>query len=264
MNTTPALDAEHPSDDARRFAPELHDAVMGFRTAPRTRDALSPKTRQLVLLALYASACTMHHPGIRRHVDGALAAGATTAEIADTLATVAPLGVHTFAVAVPVLLEVLAESGAETEAPEIEAGAAAIKADFLASRGYWTEQREMLARFLPEYFRAYMKLSAAPWKSGPLDDITRELLCVAIDCSVAHMYVAGIRIHARNALAYGATRDQLLAVFELASTIGTDAYLYGMDCVAEAVSVNPAPDIDTQEDTVGADYAATRRLGDDG
>ena len=52
----------------------------------------------------------------------------------------------------------------------------------------------------------------------------RELIYTAFDASATHMFEPGLRQHIRNALALGATREELMEVLELASGIGVQAF----------------------------------------
>src|SRR3984885_7913760 len=88
-----------------------------------------------------------------------------------------------------------------------EARKAKIKQDFIDARGYWSRGWDPLLDIAPDYFEAYAKLSSVPWKTGTLSPKIKELLYIAIDSSITHMYEPGLRVHIRNALRYGATRD---------------------------------------------------------
>ncbi|MFT3797498.1 carboxymuconolactone decarboxylase family protein [Microbacterium sp.] len=212
----------------RSAAPELYDAVIGFGDASAHSARLEPKVAALVALAVRASACTLSAEGIDHWVAVAMAAGATAAEVADVLASIAPLGNHAVGASLPVLLEVAAEAGQQIGEPELTAQAKQIKDEFVAMRGYWTDGRERLARYLPGFFASYMELSAAPWKHGVLEGKVRELMMVAIDASVAHMYTDGVRLHARMAMQNGATLDELIGALEIAATLGVDGFVHGM------------------------------------
>jgi len=59
---------------------------------------------------------------------------------------------------------------------------------------------------------------------------------IAIDCAITHMYETGLRIHIRNALKFGATREEILEVFEIAAVLGASTYVAGM----QAMSASPA------------------------
>ena len=84
---------------------------------------------------------------------------------------------------------------------------------------------------MPDYFAALAQLSAEPWLNGSLTDKERELVCVAIDCTVTHMYEPGLKIHIRQALKNGASRDEILAVFHLAALTGLEGYIAGAEAM---------------------------------
>jgi alkylhydroperoxidase/carboxymuconolactone decarboxylase family protein YurZ len=216
----------------REVSPEFHDAVSQFWSAPFADDCLSARNRELIMLALHASATTLHAEGIDLHIGRALDAGATPLEILDVLVSISPLGVHAFAIGFPALLDELQQARGEAELPPISEEADRIKQAFIEKRGYWTEQRELTARLVPNFFKAYLALSSEPWQSGALDAKTRELVYIAIDCSITHMYDHGLRIHIRNALKHGATPEEILQVFTLAATIGVNAYVAGAKALA--------------------------------
>ena len=67
-----------------------------------------------------------------------------------------------------------------------------------------------------------------PWTNWALSGKKRELICIAIDCTVTHMFEPGLVIHIRHALAKGARRDKILEVFHLASLTGLEGYVAGV------------------------------------
>jgi alkylhydroperoxidase/carboxymuconolactone decarboxylase family protein YurZ len=234
MSEESAAGNELGGEAARTAGPEIFDAVLRFWRTPFRPGALSAKDKELVALAVHSAASTLNAPGIARHVERARELGASDAEIADVLVSISPLGVHTFSMAVPALLSEMKALGrdADAELPPMGEEMRRIKEDFIRERGYWTEQREMLACLVPEFFRAYMALSFEPWRSGVLGPKLRELMYIAIDCSITHMYEHGLRIHIRNAVRHGATRDEILEVFEIAAVLGADTYRAGMAALA--------------------------------
>ena len=54
-----------------------------------------------------------------------------------------------------------------------------------------------------------------------------------IDSSTTHMYEPGLRIHIRNALKYGATRDEIMEVFQLTSVLGVHTITMGVPALRE-------------------------------
>jgi alkylhydroperoxidase/carboxymuconolactone decarboxylase family protein YurZ len=189
--------------------------------------------KELILLALHAAPSALNEAAINRQVRRALKAGASESDIADVLVTIIPLANHPLYTGIPILMEELRDAGLEAEcvAPEMSDGVRALKDDFIARRGYWTEKRDMIGRWMPDYFNSFINACMEPWRSGSLTPLERELMYIAIDCSITHTYEAGLRMHIQNALRYGATRDQILEVFQLAGLLGTEGYVLGIECV---------------------------------
>ena len=47
----------------------------------------------------------------------------------------------------------------------------------------------------------------------------KELVYCAFDCAATHLYVPGLKLHMKNALGYGATPQEILAVLEIATLL---------------------------------------------
>jgi alkylhydroperoxidase/carboxymuconolactone decarboxylase family protein YurZ len=71
----------------------------------------TPKEVELLSIAFDASYTHMYAPGTRRHVKGALAAGATVEEIMEVLKLCVVQGVQACNLGVPILAEELARIG---------------------------------------------------------------------------------------------------------------------------------------------------------
>lgn len=187
---------------------------------------LTPKMRELLLLAMHGTSTALNVDATTRQVDRALAVGATEAEIVDVLITLVAVANHASYTTIPILTEELAVAGLEETADaELDTAFEAAKAEFVAARGFWNVDREPIARMMPEFFSALNGISTESWKNGPLSTKERELVCIAIDCTVTHIYEPGLRLHIRNALANGATRAEILQIFQLAATLGLEGYL---------------------------------------
>jgi alkylhydroperoxidase/carboxymuconolactone decarboxylase family protein YurZ len=70
-----------------------------------TSGVFTPKEVELLSIALDASYTHMYAPGTRRHIKGALAAGATPEEIMETLKLCVAQGVHSCNLGIPILAE---------------------------------------------------------------------------------------------------------------------------------------------------------------
>jgi alkylhydroperoxidase/carboxymuconolactone decarboxylase family protein YurZ len=211
----------------RRASPGFYEAAQRYWHAALSATALSSRMKELVLVALHATATSLHSEGIRRHVTRALAAGATEQDVLDVLMTIVGISNHALYSAVPLLVRELEAAGEAEGPPPMSTEVQATKDDFIRARGFWNEQRDVIARMMPDYFAALSQVSTAPWLNGSLSEKERELICIAIDCTVTHMYEPGLVIHIRHALQKGATREEILAVFHLAALTGLEGYVLG-------------------------------------
>lgn len=212
----------------KETVPTLHGAASAFWKAAHGPGALSPRMKELVLVALHGTVTSLHSAGTRRHVARALEAGAKPSDVLDVLLTIVGAANHALYFAVPVLMrELKAAGGPQAEIPEVTPQAQAIKEEFIRTRGMWNEQRDVIVRMMPEYFGALSQISTASWKDGSLTRKERELVCIAIDCTVTHMFEPGLALHIRCALEHGASRQEILDVFQLASLTGLESYIEG-------------------------------------
>jgi alkylhydroperoxidase/carboxymuconolactone decarboxylase family protein YurZ len=216
-----------------KHSPRLMAAYQRMAAVAADGGALEPKMKDLILIAVNASTTSPRPDALRRHIRSALASGATAAEIAEVFEVTSVLGVHSLTVGVPVLLDLLAVDGKPAELPQMDARRAELKQAFIINRGYWTDLWEAVLRLAPDYFEAYTEYSSVPWKHGPLPPKDKELIYVAITASTTHLFEPGIRVHAKNALGYGATPEEIMGVLELVSLLGIDTLTVGMPILEE-------------------------------
>ncbi len=232
-------------NDVLELDPDFFEAYLNLSSVPwRRAGGLEPKLRELIYVAIDASTTHLYGSGTRIHMQNALKYGATREEILEVLQLTSVLGVHSCTVGVPILLEELALAGrtVETQQP-LPVEQEALKAEFIETRGYWSDLWEGVLRLSPEYFEAYKEFSSVPWRNGTLSPRDKELIYVAIDAATTHLYEPGIRIHIRNALKHGATAQEIMEVFELISVLGihtcTDSVPILVELTAEAASERP-------------------------
>ncbi|MBB5406346.1 alkylhydroperoxidase/carboxymuconolactone decarboxylase family protein YurZ [Paraburkholderia sp. WC7.3g] len=217
----------------RLTAPTSFEAAARFWRVAIGDEHLSPRMKELVLLALHASATALNEKAIRRHVERARVAGASEHDVIDVLLSIVGLSNHALYFAVPILLEELrATRGPDAaELPSTRSDIEEIREDFVKTRGFWNEQRDTIARLLPDYFKALSGLSTEPWKHGSLTPKERELIYIAIDSSVTHMYGTGLALHIRHALQHGATREEILTIFQLGALTGLETFILGSEAL---------------------------------
>jgi alkylhydroperoxidase/carboxymuconolactone decarboxylase family protein YurZ len=100
-------------DSFARLDPEWTDQFMATGVGIYTDGVLSTKEIELLSIALDASYTHLYAPGIRRHIKGALAAGASVQEIMEILKLCVAHGIQTCNLAVPILADEL-ERGPST------------------------------------------------------------------------------------------------------------------------------------------------------
>jgi alkylhydroperoxidase/carboxymuconolactone decarboxylase family protein YurZ len=91
-----------------RLDPEWTDQFIATGADIYGNDALSIKEIELLSIALDATYTHMYGPGIRRHIKGALQAGASVEEIMEILKLCVAHGVQACNLGVPILAEEMA------------------------------------------------------------------------------------------------------------------------------------------------------------
>lgn len=215
----------HRTWDARwesllRLDAEFVDAYLQFSGVPWKHNHLDDKVKAFVAITVCAAATHLYLPGVRQHLETAVAFGATREELVEVLELASTVGIHAANVGVPVLLEVLQEEGLRDGAEPLDARREASKQRFIENRGYWHASWEGLLELDPDLFDGYVEFSSVPWRKGVLEPKVKELMYCAFDAAATHLYVPGLKLHMRNALRYGATAGEIMEVLEIASTLG--------------------------------------------
>ena len=100
-----------------KLDPAWTEKAIAMAIAPAVAGTLDAKTIELIGIALDVSCTHLYAPGVRRHIQRALKAGATREEITAVLQLCCMQGLHSMCVAAPILLE---EIGALAPAMKIK------------------------------------------------------------------------------------------------------------------------------------------------
>jgi alkylhydroperoxidase/carboxymuconolactone decarboxylase family protein YurZ len=92
--------------------------------------------------------------------------------------------------------------------------------DALRAAGHWNPDWDAMAALSPDWTEQFMRMVSIPLNSPALDARTFELVCIAIDASVTHMFAPGTRRHIRRALDLGVSTEEIMAVLQLTATLG--------------------------------------------
>lgn len=103
-----------------------------------------------------------------------------------------------------------------------------LKDDFIRVRGYWNDFWDGLLLLSPDFFETYLRLSSVPWSPGVLPPKVKEFIYIAIDAATTHLYEPGLRVHIQNALRHGATKEEIMEVYQLTSMLGMHTCTMGV------------------------------------
>ncbi|MDG3010165.1 carboxymuconolactone decarboxylase family protein [Rhodococcus sp. D2-41] len=95
-------------DGLAEMDPEWTEQYLATATQSWRSGVLSPKTIELLCIAVDASCTHMYAPGVRRHIRAALELGVTAEEILEVLKLATVVGIHSCNIGVPILVEELA------------------------------------------------------------------------------------------------------------------------------------------------------------
>ena len=203
-----------------------YDVSAQFWRAPMVGKHLTPRMKELIYFAMHASAAALNVEAMRRQCKRVIAAGGTEQDIVDVLIAIVGLANHALYSSVPVLEEEWKAAGKPEEVvPEDDSALQEAKKRFIEIRGFWNSDRDSVARQMPDYFAALSNMSTEAWYRGSLTRKEREFICIGIDCTVAHSYTPGLRIHIKNAISEGATKGEILEIFQLAALMGLEGYV---------------------------------------
>ncbi len=105
--------------------------------------------------------------------------------------------------------------------------------DAMRAGGQWNKNWDPMARLDADWTEKFFAMVSAPLNSGVIDPKTFELLAIAVDASVTHMYGPGVRRHIRRALALGVTPEEITAVLQLTATLGLHTMSLGAPILVE-------------------------------
>lgn len=191
------------------------ETYKSFVSAPLKTNHLDEKTREIIQIALSSSPTHLNERATRHHIKKALHLGVTKKEIAEVLKVVSILGVHSSALAVPILMK-----HTEKEVGFLTRRQQDLKKKFVDTMGYWNEFRDDLLQLDEVYFEHYYNFLTLPIRRGILSVKTIELIYIAIDASTTHLFERGTDIHIKSALKQGVTKGEIFEVLQITSALG--------------------------------------------
>ncbi|WP_380872115.1 carboxymuconolactone decarboxylase family protein [Sphingomonas sp. DBB INV C78] len=214
----------------KEWDPQGAKALLRVGNNPWTNGVLPRKEVELISLALHCACSSLNETGTRQHIHGALEAGATRDEVLVVLKMGAALAIHSCSLGAPILLEEMAAAGvtpSDTPKPPTPAS------DRMREIGQWNAAWDPFYELSPAWTDDFFALAAGIYQSGIFTPRFVELLSIAFDASVTHMYTPGTRRHIKGALAAGATPEEIMAVLHLCVSMGLQSCVLGVSILEE-------------------------------
>jgi alkylhydroperoxidase/carboxymuconolactone decarboxylase family protein YurZ len=219
----------------RAWDPAWAESCAKMSTNPWTAGVLPRKFIELVGVGLNAACTNLNADGTRRHIRGALKAGATREEILTVLKMAAIMSIHSCSLGAPILLEEAKASNVDL--PQRAKDAAPTPAcDKMQAVGQWNTAWDPFFALDPVWTDDFMAVGVGIYGTGILTPKEVELLSIAFDASYTHMYAPGTRRHIRGALKLGATSAEIMEIFKLCVVQGVQACNLGVPILAEELA----------------------------
>ncbi len=194
--------------------------LRSMSNAPWHGGVLTPRFVELVSVAINVAVTSLDAAATRRHMRAALAAGATEAELLTLVKMASVMSIHSCSLGAPILIE---EAGPEAIARSAGQTATTPACDRMKTMGQWNEAWNPFLALDPGWTDAVMASGLDIYASGVFTPKETELLSIAFDASISHMYAPGTRRHIRNALAAGATVPEVMEVLKICVSRGIEA-----------------------------------------
>lgn len=219
-----------------RLDPRFLNAYLGFVGAPWKTGALEPKVREFIYIAVDASCAHLYARGMQRHIEFALAKGASAQEVLEVLQLTTALGCETIGLGARILAEECGAVGNETDRPAaLTPEQDALKRDFVERMGHWPDYAEAMLRLAPGFIPDFLELAADPWTTGVLPPKVKSFVSLALVAAPTTLHAPAVRHHIRRALHHGAKPEELMEVLQLAAAIGIHSCTIGVPALMAAI-----------------------------
>src|SRR5271168_4405194 len=221
-------------DTLREWDAKWAELCFRMSTNPWTHSVLPRKFIELVSVSLNGACTNLNAGGTRHHIRAALEAGATREEVLFVLKCGSVLSIHSCSQAAPIVLEEAKAANVQlTPRANTEPTPAC---DAMRKIGQWNTAWDPFFELDPVFTDEFMGMAASMYKSGVMSPKEVELLSIALDASVTHMYAPGTRRHIKNALKAGSTMEEIMEVLKLCVVQGVQGCNLGVPILAEELA----------------------------
>jgi len=218
-------------DKLHEWNPDWAEKYRKMSTNPWSNGILPVKLIELICLALN-SACTNLQPdATRRHIRAALAAGASREEILMVLEMSCLLAIHSCSLGAPILLEEAKAAGVKPAGRG--KGEPTPSCDKMREIGQWNTAWDPFFELDPVWTDQFFATALGLYQGGVMSAKDVELLSIAIDASITHMYAPGTRRHIKSAFKLGASMEEIMEVLKICTAAGAEACRMAVPILAE-------------------------------
>jgi alkylhydroperoxidase/carboxymuconolactone decarboxylase family protein YurZ len=201
---------------------------------PWANGILPVKLIEFICIALNAACTNLQPEPTRRHIRAALSAGATRDEILMVLKCASLLAIHSCSLGAPMLLEEAKAAGVKPAGRG--KGESTPFCDKMKAIGQWNAAWDPFFEIDPVWTDQFFSTAVGVYQSGVLSAKDVELLSIAFDASITHMYAPGTRRHIKGALKLGATMEEIMEVLKVCVAMGVEACNQGVPILAEEMA----------------------------
>ena len=224
-----------PLAKLREWDPAWAEQCFKMTTNPWTNGILPRKTIELICIAVNAACTYLNQDGTRRHIRGALDAGASREEILTVLKMATLLGIHSCSLGAPILLEEAKTAGVD---PRSNNKVSTPVCDKAREVGQWNTAWDPFFNLDPLWTEQFITTGLPIYTGALIPPKLAELLSIALDASYTHMYAPGTRRHIKAALKLGATVEEIMEVLKLCVIQGVQGLNLGIPILAEELQRN--------------------------
>lgn len=218
----------------RAWDPQWAEASFKMSTNPWTSGVLPLKFVELISVAINAACTNLNLEGTRFHIRAALEAGASREEILMVLKMASVLSIHSCSLGAPILLEEAKAAGVKpSERPDKPLTPFC---DQMKAIGQWNVAWDPFYELDPLWTDQFFAVGAKFYAGDVFSSKEVELLSIAFDASVTHMYAPGTRRHIKGALAAGATMEEIMEVLKICVAQGVQACNVGVQILDDEMA----------------------------
>jgi alkylhydroperoxidase/carboxymuconolactone decarboxylase family protein YurZ len=218
--------------ELQELDPEFLEAYLDLAEHPWNDGPLDPMVKEFVNVALSSATTALDTSATREHIGRALDRGATFEEVLEVLELTSILGMHSATTGYPILAEEAELDGDDAREEEIEQIISELEENKEFFSAVWDDILAIVENE-PDYWRYLFGFLRHPYHDQILDPKVMEFIYIGIDVGTSHLYTSGLRVHIRNAMLLGATPEEIMEVFQLASATGIQSIAEGMPLLLE-------------------------------